>query len=78
MTPIDIDDEFEDFMRKSYGYVAPRQYRESRRVFFAGVALMYYHSLSLAELREEIGIAELKQIGEQLTGFNKQVKQDKD
>jgi hypothetical protein len=77
--PIDIDDEFEAFMRQAYGpSVSPAQYRESRRVFYAGVALMFHHSISLADLPEDDGIKELKQIDQQLVAFNEQVKEEKD
>jgi hypothetical protein len=76
--PIDIDDEFEAFIRQAYGHVQPRQFRESRRVFYAGVALMFHHAISLADLPDDDGIKELKQIDHQLVAFNEQVKEEKD
>jgi hypothetical protein len=79
---LDIDDEFEDYMRKLQPQVQPHdaQYKESRRVFYAGAAVIYYHLVNkLPELNDEDEVAqELQCLGDQLKDFYTRVRDLKD
>jgi hypothetical protein len=73
-TPFDLDDEFEDFMRKACPEVKEYsvQYRESRRVFAAGCAAMYYFcAFEVSELPEDEAVKELEKLRAQLREFFK-------
>ena len=73
---IDIDDEFEDFMRKIHPTVGAHtaQYRESRRVWFAATANIFYllHG-KVADLPEDEGLQVLTDLGEQLLAFTTKI-----
>ena len=76
MISLDIDDEFESYMRKANPLVRETsvQYRESRRVFFAGCASMYSFLLNeLTALPEDQATKELSNISEQLKEFAKRI-----
>jgi hypothetical protein len=73
-TPFDLDDQFEDFMRKACPDVEEFsvQYKESRRVFAAGCAAMYFWvAFELSELPEDEGVIELEKLRAQLLEFFK-------
>lgn len=81
MTTIDLDDEFEKFMHKVNPCVdkTSTQYRESRRVFFAGCTTLYVHMIiSVTTLSDDDAMKELDNIGAQLKTFTKLVKERKD
>ena len=68
----DIDDRFEDFMRKIYPTVkeTDRQWIECRRVFLAGVTSLYYafvHEITL--MSDEEGQQQLAHIEAQLKDY---------
>lgn len=76
MISFDIDDEFEAFMRKANPLVreSSAQYKESRRVFVAGVAATYSFLLNeLTPLPEEQAMKELEKISDQLKAFRKRI-----
>ncbi len=78
MKSLDIDDTFEDYMRKVNPSVEQHsvQYRESRRCFFAGMWLAMQHMLQVAEeLSENKAMIEIAQ---QLKQFRDRVKKDAD
>ena len=65
MKPFDIDDEFEAFMRKCAPEVPETsvQYKESRRVFSAGAAVMFlYITRELPLFSDESGVEELQKL----------------
>jgi hypothetical protein len=80
MSEFDVDDAFEDFMRAVNPEVAQYsvQYRESRRAFFAGAAVIYYHLLSLSECSDKVAMARMRQIDDQLMNFKTRLVEDKD
>jgi len=73
----DIDDAFEDFMRRANPDVPEHatQYKESRRVFFAGICSMYYFLMSneFQGLDENQALAEVADIDLQLQAFKNRV-----
>jgi hypothetical protein len=80
MEPLDLDDAFDDFMRKVNPAVQKHeeQYRESRRVFFAGAAVLFFRMVDLATVPDADGFAELDNIKRQLEAFNTLVEGDRD
>jgi hypothetical protein len=74
--PLDIDDVFEDFMRKVNPSVAEHsvQYKESRRCFFAGCAAVFYNTIALTTIPEPDAMQELTSIDNQLTEFQERLK----
>jgi hypothetical protein len=81
MTPLDIDDAFDGYMRATNPSVAQHtpQYRESRRCFMAGMWQMLQHMLRVAELLNDEGAErELARVEDQLVQFKQRVAQDKD
>lgn len=76
-TPLDLDDAFDDFMRNCYPGIkeTSAQYRESRRVFFSALHLMYWHQLLIAdrankkEITDQEMLDELKRLKGQLVEF---------
>jgi hypothetical protein len=80
MDAFDIDDEFEHYMRRCYTGVPQHseQYRESRRIFFAGMASTFYQLMKLTALSDEAAEAGLANIEKQLKAFAQRVGQDKD
>jgi len=77
---LDLDDAFESYMRKVNPTVAETstQYRESRRVWFAAVAVIYYYLLSVTTLPEDDAIKLLAKIEKQLREFKTRVEKDRD
>jgi hypothetical protein len=77
--PLDLDDEFDGFMRKANPTVPQHsaQWQESRRVWYAGVALLFYHLLTLTTYSDDVSARELEQIKQQLLAFKKRVTEDK-
>jgi hypothetical protein len=76
MKPLyDIDDAFEEFMRKANPGVreASVQYAESRRVFMAGIAsvFLFLQGTELRAISDEEAEAQLKLIDAQLIDFFK-------
>lgn len=67
----DLDDEFEDFMRKCNPKVKEhsQQYLESRRVFMAACASMFYYIVGLAKYDENVAEKELHRVSDQLDKF---------
>ena len=79
--PIDLDDAFEDYMRKVYTVPIPEHcqlYRECRRAFIAGVTKLFSHIIGAARLPTEQAAKEFESIGNQLTQFKLRVVQEKD
>jgi hypothetical protein len=81
MKSLDIDDEFDDYMRK----VAPDveqhsvQYRESRRCFYGGACVVLMHIMQVAsDLPENEAEIEIAQLEDQLAEFSDRVKRDAD
>jgi hypothetical protein len=80
MKLIDIDDQFEDYMKRCYPGL-PRhaaQYRESRRIFFAGMATTFWHIMKLTGLPDDKAEAALQHLETQLREFAQRVGEDKD
>lgn len=73
MEPLDLDDAFEDLMRKANPTVKQHsvQYRESRRMFFSGAASIFMHLLQVATLPEREAETQLGQIEKQIEEFFK-------
>jgi hypothetical protein len=73
MKPYDIDDEFEDFMRRVQPDLPETsvQHKESRRVFFAGVCSLYYFLMSndFQSLPDQQALEECARIDKQLMEF---------
>jgi hypothetical protein len=80
MTPLDIDDAFDDYMRAVNPSVAQQtaQYRESRRCFMAGMWQALQHMLSVAALPDAAAEAELARLQAQLVQFKHRVAQERD
>jgi len=81
MTPLDIDDAFDGYMRTVNPSVAQHtaQYRESRRCFMAGMWQALQHMLRVsAELPEAEAMAEIAQLEAQLVAFKQRVAQERD
>lgn len=80
MTPLDIDDAFDGYMRATNPSVAQHtaQYRESRRCFMAGMWQALQHMLGVAALPDAEAEAELARVEQQLRQFKQRVAQDKD
>jgi hypothetical protein len=68
---IDLDDEFEELMRKSQPGVPiyTTQYRESRRVFYAGAAAMFLGTMRLATLPDDQAEEGMSDLQKQLEAF---------
>lgn len=78
---MDIDDTFDKFMRVVNPSVEQHsaQYRESRRVFFAGMWALLQHMLKVSyALPEEVAMRDVAHIEEQLLQFKKRASEDKD
>ena len=78
---IDFDDEFEHLMLQTNPSVPQfaTQYRESRRVFYAAISVVFAHMNYIAEhLDENSGVAELERMKNELREFNERVKGGKD
>lgn len=75
MKPIyDVDDAFEEFMRKCFPLVkeTTTQYRESRRIFYAGVTSVYYALVGdITKLPDTDAEKQLGLIDDQLVEFFK-------
>lgn len=72
MKLFDLDDKFQEFMQKVYPTVREHddQYKESKRVFVAGVTCLYYHlTLGLTELPDSEAEQELESIHQQIDEF---------
>lgn len=72
MIAFDLDDEFEEFMRKVFPMVreTETQYKESRRVFVAGCAAMFFFWVrDVARVSDEEGVEALKKVQDQLDEF---------
>jgi hypothetical protein len=72
MKAFDLDDEFEEFMRKVNATVPQYsgQYKESRRVFMAGAGAMFiFCTFELAKLPDEEGVAALEKLRRELNEF---------
>jgi len=70
----DLDDEFENFMRRVFPAVKEHeiQYKESRRVFTAGAAVMFMHITGeIPQLSEDHAMEELKKLDDQFSDFFK-------
>jgi hypothetical protein len=81
MSPdLDLDDAFEEFMRTANPRVDKTsiQYRESRRVFFAGMFLMFNHLKFLANFPETVAMRVLDDFDRQFTIFRELVDGDMD
>ena len=77
----DLDDTFEEMMRRAYHDVAEHsvQYRESRRIFYAGAAAVFFHTIGLANLSDEQGEEQLSALQKQIEDFyHHRLGQDKD
>lgn len=78
----DLDDAFDDLMRRAYPDVPQYtvQYIESRRIFYAGAAAIFYHTtMSLASLSDDEAEAGLADVQKQIDGFFKErIPHDKD
>jgi|SRR5215475_1751320 len=69
---LDIHKEFDELMERTLPGVPKSdiQYVERRRMFFSGVAAMYYHMVgSVADMPEDEAEAELRKIGAQLKDY---------
>lgn len=76
MISLDLEDEFEGFMRKVNPDVAETsvQYQESRRVFIAGALAMYTFCVNeLTVASEDEALKELGKISAQFKEFQKRV-----
>ena len=73
MDPLDLDDAFEDLMRKANPTVAQHsvQYRESRRMFFSGAASVFHELLRLTSLPDDQAENQLDAIHKQVDEFFK-------
>lgn len=72
MTPaFDLDDEFETMMRKLYSEVKEysNQYRESRRIFFAGALCTFLRSIDLAARSDDDAAAGMADLNQQIMAF---------
>jgi hypothetical protein len=70
----DLDDEFENFMRRVFPTVKEldRQYLEARRIFASGAASMYFHLTGdVTAVPDDEGVKELARIDKELTDFFK-------
>jgi hypothetical protein len=79
--PLDLDDAFDDFMRKVNPSVERHevQYRESRRCFFAGAALVFFHMAHSTSLwGDDKALEELQKVERQLREFALLVKGERD
>jgi hypothetical protein len=77
---LDLDDAFEEYMRSTQPMLDKTsvQYRESRRIFFGGMFLMFQHLKFLANFPELVGIRVLNSFEEQFDAFRKLVSGDRD
>ena len=78
---MDLDDAFEDLMRSANPDVPAHsiQYRESRRMFYAGAATIFYHTLELTTLSEDRAEEQLSNLQKQIEEFYKdRLAHDKD
>lgn len=77
MSQLNIEREFEKYMRKVNPgvYEQSVQYKESRRVFFAGVAALHFHLTGpeFLHMREMECVDELSRIEKQLMEFKNRV-----
>jgi hypothetical protein len=81
MSPdLDLDDAFEEFMHHTNPAVDKTsvQYRESRRVWFAGMFLMFSHIKFLANFPDDVGFKVLDNFEDQFKAYRKLVSEDKD
>lgn len=80
--PLDIDDAFEIYMRAAYPGLPEhsQQHRECRRVWYAGMWLLFNHMLAVSTTLPEADAArELNQIQKQMETFGfERVREDKD
>jgi hypothetical protein len=79
--PIDLDDEFEAFMRKVNPQVRQHeaQYKESRRVWFAACAALFHHMANkVTEISDDEGVKEYENVTQQLQEFMLRVKEGRD
>lgn len=79
--PIDLEDEFDDFMRKVNPTVQPHsvQYHESRRVWFAACAALFQQmAFNVPEVSDDEGVKEFENINAQLHEFKKRVAEHRD
>lgn len=78
---LDLDDAFEEFMRKTNPSVEQHsvQFRECRRAFYAGVTVLYFHQTgAMLDASEARAVAELESIGMQLAEFKLRVASERD
>lgn len=70
---MDLDDAFEDLMRRAYPDVQTTdvQYRESRRVFYAGAAAVFFYTLELTALSDDEAEIRLGNLQKQIEEFYK-------
>lgn len=69
---MNLEESFEDLMRKAYPSVLLNsvQYRESKMLFFAGAAAVFYYSTNqLTALPDEQAEAEMQKIQDQIRSF---------
>jgi hypothetical protein len=79
--PIDLDDEFEAFMRKVNPQVQQyqSQYKESRRVWFAACAALFTHmAVEVTKISEDEGVKEAENVAQQLQEFVQRVKEGRE
>jgi hypothetical protein len=71
----DLDDMFEDFMHRVNPTVREQssQYRESRRVFFAGITAMFSLLMQTTSLPEDGALKVIADIEQQLDDFQKRI-----
>jgi hypothetical protein len=77
---LDLDDAFENYMRKVNPTVEQHeaQFKESRRVWFAGAAVMHFHLIAMTMLSDDDGLKELMQLEKQLMEFKQRVSEGRD
>lgn len=70
-----IEQSFEGLMQKANPDVQKDsvQYKESRRMFYAGVAALFGHMVELTALPDALGFESLDDIKEQLAKFQKRI-----
>lgn len=72
-TAFDLDDAFEDLMRRVNPDVPQHgiQYKESRRMFYAGAAAVFFRTLELTALEDDKAEEQLANLQKQLEEFFK-------
>lgn len=70
MIPIDIDDEFESFMRKVFPKVpiTSSQWRESRKIFYCAILIIFLH------FKKDLSGASINEFDSEMVSIDKQMR----